>query len=80
MKRALGLGLSADELKLPAISALSSSSTRSKDWEDVLTAHTDDTGARTWKVQDKKLGAWTMEMEEGAVQVSLQRIQGVRSC
>ncbi|KAL1412861.1 rRNA-processing protein utp21 [Vanrija albida] len=69
IKKAIGLGVSADELKFPPIIALSSSSTRSKDWEDVLTAHAEDSTARTWRVQDKRLGQAEFDMEEdGAVQ------------
>lgn len=69
IKKAIGLGVSADELKFPPITALSSSSTRSKDWEDVLTAHAEDSTARTWRVQDKRLGQSEFELEEdGAVQ------------
>ncbi|KAK1925552.1 WD-repeat protein [Papiliotrema laurentii] len=68
IKRALGMGMSADELKLAPITAMSSSSTRAKDWEDVLTAHADEQGARTWRVLDSRIGAWVLEMEQGAVQ------------
>ena len=71
MKKALGQGISADELKLPTITSISSSSTRSKDWEDVLTAHSDDNSARTWRVLDQRIGAWSLEVELGAIQVSL---------
>lgn len=59
-----------DNLKYSTITAISSSSTRSKDWEDVVTAHASDACARTWSVQNKKLGAWGFEVEEGAIQVS----------
>ena len=68
IKKALGLGLSADELKLPPITAISSSSTRAKDWEDVLTAHADETSARTWRVLDSRIGAWNLEIEDGVIQ------------
>lgn len=70
MKKALGMGLSADDLKLPPITALSSSATRSRQWEDVLTVHAEDNVARTWKAMDSRIGAWAFEMEQGAVQVS----------
>jgi len=65
MKKAIGLGISVDDLKNPPIVALSSSSTRSKDWDDVLTAHAEDSSARTWRVQDKRLGEHMFEMEDG---------------
>jgi U3 small nucleolar RNA-associated protein 21 len=65
MKKAIGLGISVDNLKNPPIVAISSSSTRSKDWDDVLTAHAEDSSARTWRVADKRLGDWAFDMEEG---------------
>ncbi|KAK4684110.1 U3 small nucleolar RNA-associated protein 21, partial [Tremellales sp. Uapishka_1] len=68
IKKAIGLGVSVDNLKFQPITSISSSSTRSKDWEDVVTAHLDDSIARTWRVQDKRLGAWAFEVEEGVVQ------------
>lgn len=43
-------------LKFPPITAISHSSARTKDWDDILTAHTDETFARTWTMQNKKLG------------------------
>ena len=64
------MGVSAAGLKYPLITAISSSSTRSKDWEDIVTAHAEDSIARTWRVQDKRLGAWAFELEDGVVQVS----------
>jgi U3 small nucleolar RNA-associated protein 21 len=65
MKKAIGLGVSVDNLKSQPIIGISSSSTRSKDWDDVLTAHAEDSSARTWRVQDKRLGDWMFDMEEG---------------
>ena len=73
-KRAHILGVSPDEMKLSPINAIASSSSRSKDWEDVVTAHAGETSARTWRVQDKKIGAWTFDMDEGEVQVSCRFI------
>jgi U3 small nucleolar RNA-associated protein 21 len=70
------MGMSADELKLAPITAMSSSSTRAKDWEDVLTAHADEQGARTWRVLDSRIGAWVLEMEQGAVQVRTPVLAG----
>ena len=46
-------------LKFPPISAISYSSTRSKDWDDILTAHSDETFARTWSMLKKRLGKHT---------------------
>jgi U3 small nucleolar RNA-associated protein 21 len=76
VKKALGMGMSPDELKLPPITAISSSSMRSKDWEDVMTAHAEERGARTWRVLDSRIGAWVMDMDEGAVQVGHWSVSG----
>ena len=42
--------------KFAPVTSLSFSTTRSKDWDDVLSAHTDESFARTWSVQNKKHG------------------------
>ncbi|WVQ82957.1 hypothetical protein IAT38_005093 [Cryptococcus sp. DSM 104549] len=68
VKKAIGMGVSVDHLKYPVITAIASSSIRSKDWEDVVTAHADDATARTWRVQEKRLGPWTFEVENGFAQ------------
>jgi len=88
MKKALGLGLSADQLKLPPITAISSSWVRAKEWEDVLTVHADDSTARTWRALESRIGAWTFSMEQGIIQVRcavctagwMLTIGGVRYC
>ncbi|ORY24304.1 putative WD-repeat protein [Naematelia encephala] len=67
-KKALDRGVTMDSLKFPPITSISHSSTRSKDWEDVLTAHAEDDSARTWSVWNKRLGSWTFEVDEGIVQ------------
>jgi U3 small nucleolar RNA-associated protein 21 len=66
----MSLGTTAASLKLPPITAISSASIRAKDWDDVLTAHAEDAIARTWWVQEKKLGSHAFEVENGIVQVS----------
>ncbi|KLT38876.1 putative WD-repeat protein [Cutaneotrichosporon oleaginosum] len=68
IKKAIGLGVSVDNLKFPPITAMSSSSIRSRDWEDVLTAHAEDASARTWRVAEKRLGQWEFGVDEGDVQ------------
>lgn len=70
MKKARSLGVNQAELKLPQICALASSSARSKDWDDVLTAHSADRIARSWRVKDKRIGEHGMEVDDGIVQVS----------
>ncbi|KAJ3812423.1 Utp21 specific WD40 associated putative domain-containing protein [Lentinula aff. lateritia] len=55
-KKASGLSIPVANLKFPSITAISHSSARTKDWDDILTAHTDETFTRTWTMQNKKLG------------------------
>ena len=66
-------------LKFPVITAVSQSSTRSKDWDDILTAHADENLARTWTMKDKRVGDHIFKVEkekkrkgvpEGVVKVS----------
>jgi U3 small nucleolar RNA-associated protein 21 len=39
---------------------------RSKDWDDVLTAHTDEPLVRSWTVLNKRLGKHTWSYADGA--------------
>ncbi|KAH9945893.1 Utp21-domain-containing protein [Epithele typhae] len=55
-KKATSLSIPIASLKFPAPTAISSSTTRSKDWDDILTAHTDEAVARTWSMKDKRVG------------------------
>jgi U3 small nucleolar RNA-associated protein 21 len=36
--------------------SMSHSSARAKDWDDIVTAHMDESVVRTWSMQNKKLG------------------------
>ncbi|KAL6305314.1 Utp21-domain-containing protein [Sparassis latifolia] len=58
-KKATSLSIPIESLKFSPIIALSHSTTRTKDWDDILTAHTDETFARTWSMKDKKVGKHT---------------------
>ncbi|EMD38277.1 hypothetical protein CERSUDRAFT_113446 [Gelatoporia subvermispora B] len=58
-KKATNLSIPITSLKFPPISAMSYSSARSKDWDDILTAHSDETFARTWTMKDKRVGKHT---------------------
>ncbi|KAJ3736079.1 Utp21 specific WD40 associated putative domain-containing protein [Lentinula guzmanii] len=59
IKKASSLSVPVANLKFPPITAISHSSARSKDWDDILTAHSDETFARTWTMQNKRLGKHT---------------------
>ncbi|ETW85975.1 hypothetical protein HETIRDRAFT_60335 [Heterobasidion irregulare TC 32-1] len=55
-KKASTLSVPVASLKLPLITSLSYSTTRWKDWDDIMTAHTGETFARTWSMLHKKKG------------------------
>ncbi|WFD30083.1 rRNA-processing protein utp21 [Malassezia sp. CBS 17886] len=55
--RASKLAVEASSLKLPPATSLSYSTTRSRDWDDVLTTHANDRYAHTWTVRDKRMNA-----------------------
>ncbi|KAK7054659.1 rRNA-processing protein utp21 [Paramarasmius palmivorus] len=65
-KKASSLSVPVASLKFPPITAISHSSARSKDWDDILTAHTDETFARCWSMQNKKLGKHSLSFAEAA--------------
>ncbi|KAF8334258.1 Utp21-domain-containing protein [Cantharellus anzutake] len=73
LKASNSLSIPLSHFKLTPITSLSFSSARSRDWEDLLTAHSSysiqevsgssgsgSSFARTWSVQDHRLGRWTM--------------------
>ncbi|KAG1827105.1 Utp21 specific WD40 associated putative domain-containing protein [Suillus subaureus] len=53
-------------LKFPPITSISCSSTRSKDWDDVLTAHADEMCVRSWTVFNKRVGKHTFNSAESS--------------
>jgi len=55
-KKATSLSIPVASLKFPPIVSISYSPTRAKDWDDILTAHTDETFTRTWSMLNKRLG------------------------
>ncbi|EPY49916.1 U3 snoRNP-associated protein Utp21 [Schizosaccharomyces cryophilus OY26] len=54
-----------DELKLPEIVSMSSSNTREKYWDNILTAHKNDNAARTWSWKNKTLGQHVLPTTDG---------------
>ncbi|KAG6897135.1 hypothetical protein C0992_003915 [Termitomyces sp. T32_za158] len=56
VKKATPLSIPLASLKFPPITSMSYSTTRSKDWDDILTAHSEETFARSWTTLNKKLG------------------------
>lgn len=55
--RASKLEVDAASLKAPPVTALAYSTTRARDWDDVLTTHANDRFAYTWTVRDKHRNA-----------------------
>ncbi|KAF9053016.1 Utp21 specific WD40 associated putative domain-containing protein [Panaeolus papilionaceus] len=64
LKKATSLAIPLASLKFPPISSISYSKTRSKDWDDILTCHSDEMLARTWTMQNKKLGKYTFSLAD----------------
>jgi U3 small nucleolar RNA-associated protein 21 len=60
IKKATSLSIPIASLKFSPITSISYSSARTKDWDDILTAHTDETFARTWTMQGKRLGKYSL--------------------
>ncbi|KAK0544166.1 rRNA-processing protein utp21 [Tilletia horrida] len=55
-KKSTALSLPLSSLKLAPAADLAFSTTRSRDWDDVLSAHTGSATAHTWTVKDKRMG------------------------
>ncbi|KAK0527960.1 rRNA-processing protein utp21 [Tilletia horrida] len=55
-KKSTALSLPLSTLKLSPAGDLSFSTTRSRDWDDVLSAHSGSATAHTWTVRDKRMG------------------------
>ncbi|KAI0062315.1 Utp21-domain-containing protein [Artomyces pyxidatus] len=64
-KKATSLSIPLASLKYPPVTAMAFSTTRSKDWDDILTAHTDETFARTWNMLQKKKGKYALGFTDG---------------
>ncbi|KAJ7172308.1 Utp21 specific WD40 associated putative domain-containing protein [Mycena filopes] len=72
-KKATTLSIPLASLKFPPITSMSYSSARAKDWDDILTGHTDETFARTWTMQSKKLGKHSLGFADAAKGKSKER-------
>ncbi|RUS16772.1 hypothetical protein BC937DRAFT_90825 [Endogone sp. FLAS-F59071] len=55
-KKSKILNLKVDELKLPQVIYFAASDAKQKEWDNILTCHLNDTGARSWSYQRKALG------------------------
>jgi U3 small nucleolar RNA-associated protein 21 len=75
-KKATSLSIPIASLKFTPVTSLSFSSARSKDWDDVLTAHTEESFARTWSVQNKKHGKYHLAVHDSPSSAKKGGIQG----
>ncbi|KAJ6502384.1 Utp21 specific WD40 associated putative domain-containing protein [Mycena sanguinolenta] len=73
-KKATALSIPLASLKFPPVTSISYSSARAKDWDDILTGHTDETFARTWTMQSKKLGKHSLGFADAAKGKSKERV------
>ncbi|KAF9063827.1 Utp21-domain-containing protein [Rhodocollybia butyracea] len=78
-KKASNLSIPVANLKFPPIASISHSSSRTKDWDDILTAHSDETFARTWTMQNKKLGKHTFGFSDSSKGKGKERAQPLGS-
>ncbi|GJJ76415.1 U3 small nucleolar RNA-associated protein 21 [Entomortierella parvispora] len=65
-KKSQLLNLKIDELKLPLITTVAASPAKQKEWDNILTAHWNEPGVRSWNYQRKALGAHIMTPKDGS--------------
>jgi U3 small nucleolar RNA-associated protein 21 len=63
MKKASTLSTPIASLKFPPIAAMSHSIGRAKDWDDIVTAHSDEGFARSWSLLNKKHGKHSFKFD-----------------
>jgi len=63
MKKATTLSTPIASLKFPPIVAISHSTARAKDWDDIVTAHSDEGFARAWSLCNKKHGKHSFKFD-----------------
>ncbi|KAJ8472717.1 hypothetical protein ONZ45_g16551 [Pleurotus djamor] len=64
-KKASSRSIPLTSLKYLPVTSLSYSTTRAKDWDDVLTVHSEDSFARTWSLLAKRSGKYTFKAYDG---------------
>lgn len=63
-KKASRLAAPVSSLRLPPACSLSYSTSRSKDWDDLLTCHEGCPQARTWSIHNKRIGKHSFSLTE----------------
>ncbi|KAI9466162.1 Utp21-domain-containing protein [Lactarius psammicola] len=76
-KKASTISVPLASLKHSSVTALSFSTTRYKDWDDILTAHSDETYARTWSMLNKRLGKHALGVVENGKSRTIGTIKAV---
>ncbi|KAI8379183.1 Utp21 specific WD40 associated putative domain-containing protein [Radiomyces spectabilis] len=70
-KKAKSKDLRMDELRLPLITDFDAGRSKEKEWDNVLTAHLNDNGGRTWTMKNKSIGKHTLlSTDKSAVKVT----------
>ncbi|KAF7731227.1 hypothetical protein EC973_000643 [Apophysomyces ossiformis] len=70
-KKAKSKGLKMDDLKLPQITEFAASTAQEKRWDNVVTCHLNDNGARTWSTRNKCIGEHLLlSTDKSAVKVT----------
>lgn len=75
-RRATRLDVKPSSLKLPLITSLAYSTSRSRDWDDVVTVSSEEARGRSWSVEGKRVGKYTFEAT-GKVTVSFSFLSRV---
>ncbi|KAF8809021.1 Utp21-domain-containing protein [Phlegmacium glaucopus] len=64
LKKATSLSIPLASLKFPPVVSISYSSSRAKDWDDIVTAHTDEPFTRTWTMLGKRVGKHSLGLAD----------------
>jgi U3 small nucleolar RNA-associated protein 21 len=64
LKKATSLSIPLASLKFPPIASVSYSPSRAKDWDDIVTAHADESFIRTWTMLGKKVGKYNLGLAD----------------
>ncbi|KAF8922887.1 Utp21 specific WD40 associated putative domain-containing protein [Dissophora ornata] len=75
-KKSKMLNLKIDDLKLPLITTVAAAPTKEKEWDNILTAHWNEPGVRSWNYQRKALGSHIMAPKDG----SSTKIVAISTC
>ncbi|GAA5983757.1 hypothetical protein JCM10908_005912 [Rhodotorula pacifica] len=62
-RKATRLDVRPSSLKLPLITSLAYSTSRAREWDDVVSVSADESLGRSWSVENKRAGKWTFTTE-----------------